>query len=139
MLGDGGGEFGGGRIVGSALRGQLPEPAGLGGRVLLDGMGVGCPGAVELSFKAASTAQDLSDPGRRFRGEVLPYRRRQRLAELTRVEGRVGVSPAKRWECDEGVVTDTGLEQLVEFGDAGADVFGHGCSFGFAVFDVELE
>jgi len=32
-----------------------------------------------------------------------------RLAELTRVEGRVGVSPAKRWECDEWAVTDSAL------------------------------
>jgi hypothetical protein len=121
VLGDGGGERGGGRIVGCALCGQLLAPAGLGGRVLLDGLGVGCAGAVELSFKAASTGKDLPDPGWRCRGEVLPYRGRQRLAKLTRVERRVGVSPAQGSERDDWAVTDAGPEQPVEFGEADAD------------------
>ena len=138
MLGGGGGERGGGRVVGGALGCQLPAPAGLGGRVLLGGLSVSCAGAVELSFKAACTAKDLPDPGRRCRGEILPCRGRQWLAELTRVERRVGVSPPQGGERDDRPVTNAGLEQLVEFGEAGADVCGHGCRLGLAVLDIEL-
>jgi hypothetical protein len=77
VLGGGGGERGGGRVVGGALGCQLPAPAGLGGRVLLGGLSVSCAGAVELSFKAACTTKDLPYPGRLCRGEILPCRGRQ--------------------------------------------------------------
>ena len=60
VLGDGGGERGGGRVVGGALLCQLPAPVGLRGRVLLDGLGVGRAGAVELLLKAARAAEDLA-------------------------------------------------------------------------------
>ena len=121
-----------------ALGCQFPATAGLGGRVLLGGLRVSRAGAVELSFKAAGAAEDLPDPGRRCRGEILPCRGRQWLAELTRVERRVGVSPPQGGKRDDRPVTDAGLEQLVESGEADADVGGHGCRLGLAVLDVEL-
>jgi hypothetical protein len=94
--------------------------------------------AVELPFKAAGAAEALPDPGRRCGGEILPCRRGRWLAELTRVERRVAVSAPQRGERDDRPVTDAGLEQPVESGEAGADVCGHGGRLGLAVLDVEL-
>lgn len=73
MLGDLGGERGGRRVVDGALLCQLPARVGLRGRVQLYGPGVGCAGDVSLSLKALPAAKDLAQPGRRCRGELLPY------------------------------------------------------------------
>jgi hypothetical protein len=54
VLSDGGGERGGGRIVGCAVLRQLPPPVGLGGRVLFDRPGVSCAGTGELSLEAGA-------------------------------------------------------------------------------------
>jgi hypothetical protein len=62
----------------------------------------------------------------------------QWFTQLTRVERRVGVSPAQGSKRDDWAVADAVLEQPVELGDAGADVFGHGGSLGLAVLYVEL-
>ena len=71
-------------------------------------------------------------------GRDPPCRGRQWLAELTRVERRVGVSAPQGGERDDRTVTNAGLEQPVEFGEAGADVCGHGGRLGLAVLDIEL-
>jgi len=89
---------------------------------VLDGLGVGYAGAFELPFKAACAAKDPSEHGRRHRSEIFPYRGRQRLAKLTRVKRRVGVGPAQRGERDDRTITDSVLEQPVEFAESGADV-----------------
>lgn len=54
-----------------------------------------------------------------------------------RIECRVGVSPPQRSERDDWLVTDARLQQPVEFGEAGPDVFGHGCRLGLAVLDIK--
>jgi hypothetical protein len=66
------------------------------------------------------------------------WRTRQRLAKLTSVERRVGVSPSEGSERDDWPVMDAGREQAVKFGEAAADVFGHGRRLGLAVLDVKL-
>jgi hypothetical protein len=100
----------GGRVVGGPLPGQLPAPVGLCGRVLLDLLGVGCAGIVELLLKALSTAKDLAQVGRRRRGGVLPQRRRECPAKLASVERRVSVHALQGSEREDWTVADAGLE-----------------------------
>ena len=89
MLGGGGGERGGGRVVGGALGCQFPATAGLGGRVLLGGLRVSRAGAVELSFKAACAAEDLPDPdGGAGAKSPMPGQAVARRADPGRTAGR---------------------------------------------------
>jgi hypothetical protein len=58
VLGERGGERGGGRVIGGALLGELPAPAVLRGRVPLTGLRVGGAGAVELLLKTGPGAAE---------------------------------------------------------------------------------
>jgi hypothetical protein len=97
-----------------------------------------CAGIVELPLEAVPAAKELSQAGRRRRGEVLPQRRRKDPAKLAGIERRVRVTSLQGTERVHRPVADAGLEQPVELGQARTDVFGHVFRFGLAVFDVKL-